>query len=105
MALRCEMEEGANALGELESSRMKGVAKQDFREVTLVQLRATLFQRFGAGRVGLRPMLSAHVIDQRTSATHVRFFSLPRRLRRHTAGEQMLGLLCERGTARVPWLP
>jgi hypothetical protein len=36
MALRCEMEEGANALGELQSSRMKGVTKQDFGEVTLI---------------------------------------------------------------------
>src|SRR5258708_22699241 len=78
MALRCEMEEGANALGELQSSRMKGVTKQDFGEVTLIQLRATLFQRFSAGRVGLWcPMLSAHLIDQRTSTAYVRCVSVP----------------------------
>ena len=67
MALRSEMEEGANALGELQSSRMKGVAKQDFRKVTFIEFRAALFKRFVAGRIGLwSRTLSAHLIDQRT---------------------------------------
>src|SRR5260370_14148982 len=105
MALRCEMEEGANALGELQSSRMKGVAKQDSRKVTFIEFRAALFERFVAGRIGLwRRMLSAHVIDQRTSTTHVRCVSLPCRIRKQSAGEQTLGLLCGRESALVPRL-
>src|SRR6267143_3477688 len=76
--LRCEMKKGANPLGELQSSRMKGVAKQDSGEVTLIQLRATLFERFGAGRIGLWcSVLSAHLTDQKTSTAYVRCVSVP----------------------------
>jgi len=73
------MKKGANALGKLQSSRMKGVAKQDSGEVTLIQVRATLFKRLSADElvsgVLYRPLTSlTRELQQRMSVVFLFLF-------------------------------
>ena len=76
-ALRRETQQLAKALGELQSTWMKRVAKLQFGEVALVDVRAALFEGFRIRGVGVwRNASLLHLIDQRSSAVSVRCVSV-----------------------------